>query len=412
VEAPASSRGGGGPASLVQVVMTEVRHRRAVILLAFVAFVSLGLPDGVLGVAWPSIRATFHQPISRIAWLLGAGTCGYLLSSFFSGQIIRARGVGELLVGSCVLASGALAGFALAPAWVALPAFGFIGGLAGGAIDAGINTFAADRFSARIVNWLHAFWGVGATLGPLLITAVLAAHQPWRVGYGILAAGLGVLAVLFTLTRGWWQLGHDSAGDPAPATARVGESLRQLTVVLHAALFLVYAGVESTAGQLLYSLFTEARGIAPPVAGIVVGAYWAALTSGRILFGQVATRVSRRSVVRIGTVLAPCAAGLLLCRDVPVIGMGGAVLLGFALAPIFPTLISLTPQRVGPYFAPQAVGFQVAGAAVGSAVFPGLVGLLARRFSLEVLGVHLLAAALVLLALHELGPWRRPRPPQ
>lgn len=385
--------------------MNNLAHRRAIVVLAFVAFVSLGLPDSVLGVAWPSIRAAFDRPISGIGILLGAGTCGYLLSSFFAGQIMRVWGVGLLLVASGALAGAALAGYGLTPAWICLPPVACMSGLAGGAIDSAINTFAADRFSARIVNWLHAFWGVGATVGPLVMTAVLAAQRPWRMGYLALASVLFVLALLFVLTRHWWVLGHAAEEGGVTPTARMGEALREPAVLLHAVHFFVYTGIESTGGQLLYSLFTEGRGIAPTVAGVVVGAYWAALTTGRIVFGQVAVRVRRETVVRIGLVLAPCAAALVLWAGASFLSLAGAVLLGFGLAPIFPTLISLTPLRVGPYFAPQAVGFQVGAAAVGAALFPGLVGVVARRAGLESIAVYLLVAGVTLLVLHEASRW-------
>src|SRR4029079_17559694 len=140
--------------------MTRARPR-LIIALAFVAFVSLGLPDGVLGVAWPSVRATFNRPVSHLGVLLAASTRGYLFSSFLGGQFVRAVGVGVLLLASSLLVAIALAGISLAPTWRAMVVFAVFGGLGGGAIDAGINAFAASRFSARVVNWLHACWGIG-----------------------------------------------------------------------------------------------------------------------------------------------------------------------------------------------------------------------------------------------------------
>lgn len=382
--------------------MDNGRHHTLVVVLAFVAFVSLGLPDGVLGVAWPSIRTTFQLPISRIGQLLAMGTSGYLLSSFFAGQVIRVLGIGRVLLVSSLLATTALAGFALASVWWLVVGMAFFSGLAGGAIDVGINTFAAARFSARTVNWLHAFWGVGATTGPLLVTAVLAAELSWRAGYAILAGALGLLSVLFLTTLPMWRLGAALPGRHEEKGASLGEALRHPAVWLHATLFFVYAGVESTAGQLLYSLFTESRQINREVAGVVVGAYWAALTAGRIVFGQLATRMRRQVVLRMGMILAPVGVLLVSWRAAPGASFVGAILLGFAIAPVFPTLISVTPRRVGKRFAAHAVGFQIAAAAIGMATLPGLVGLLARRFSLEVLCAELLIASIMLLALHEI----------
>jgi MFS family permease len=376
-----------------------------VVALAFVAFVSLGLPDGLLGVGWASMRAEFGRPLSQLGLLLGAGTAGYLTSSFLAGQLVRAIGVGRVLVASSLLVTAALSGNSLAPAWGWLILFALVGGLGGGAIDAGINTFAASRFSPRIVNWLHAFWGVGASTGPLLMTAMLASHHSWRLGYGVVAGVLGLLSILFIVTHGLWRI--DAAGavatGPAAAerTASIAQSLAQRAVWMQIALFFIYGGIETSAGQLFYTLFTETRGIAPTVAGVTVGGYWAALTAGRILFGQLAATWGHRTILRSGMLLAPAAAVLLAWNPTPGLGLAGAVLLGLGLAPIFPTLISVTPGRVGHFHAAQAVGFQVAAASVGVVVFPSLVGLLARTMGLEILGLYLIAASLLLLAMHE-----------
>jgi fucose permease len=380
---------------------------RILVALAFVAFVSLGLPDCVLGVAWPSIRHTFDRPLSQLGYLLTGGTIGYLCSSFLGGQVVRLFGVGRLLVGSSLLVAISLAGYWLAPAWPLLIASAVVGGLGAGAIDTGINTFAAHRFSPRVVNWLHASWGIGATTGPLLMTAVLAAHLGWRTGYAILAAALLLLAIVFAGTLRLWEDAPDGESTPdAPAhhpTAPVSEALRRPIVWTHALLFFVYAGIESTAGQLLYTLFTESRGFPVTTAGVTIGAYWAALTVGRIVFGQLAAWVGHLTVLRAGMLLAPCAAALIAWNPFPAVSFAGTILLGFALAPVFPTLISVTPERVGRRYAPHAVGFQVAAASIGIAFFPGAVGLLARHLGLESVCAYLVAASLALFALHELA---------
>ena len=380
--------------------MTRGRPR-LIIVLAFVAFVSLGLPDGVLGVAWPSVRATFGRPLSHLGILLASGTGAYLVSSFLGGQFVRAVGVGKLLLASGLMVAVALAGMSLAPSWRAMVVFAAFGGLGGGAIDAGINTFAASRFSARVVNWLHACWGIGATTGPLLMTAVLAPGLPWTVGYEVLAVALALLSVLFLFTLRLWTIEPAAAGDAPARTAGIGEALRRPVVWMQLVLFFVYCGVESTAGQLLYSLLTESRGVPHTAAGLATGGYWASLTAGRVVFGQLTATLGRRMVLRVGLGLAPVAAAMLWANAGTGASIAAAALLGFSLAPVFPTLISITPARVGAYFAPQAVGFQVAAANVGIAVLPGAVGVLARRQGLEIVCVFLLAASVLLFVMEE-----------
>lgn len=376
---------------------------RLIIALAFIAFVSLGLPDGVLGVAWPSVRATFDRPLSHLGILLACGTSGYLLSSFLGGQFVRAVGVGKLLLASSLMVAVALTGISFAPDWPAMVAFAVFGGLGGGAIDAGINTFAASRFSARVVNWLHACWGLGATTGPLLMTAVLARGLSWRMGYEVLAVTLALLSLLFLFTLRMWTIAPAEGAPPVASgrTASVGEAFRRPVVWMQLVLFFVYCGIESTAGQLLYSVFIESRGMAATTAGLATGFYWGSLTAGRVVFGQLAASLSRRAVLRTGLLLAPPAASLVWLDLSDPVTVAGAGLLGFALAPVFPTLISVTPERVGAYYAPQAVGFQVAAGNVGIAALPGLVAVVARRTGLETVAAFLLVGTVVLLVLQE-----------
>jgi fucose permease len=298
--------------------------------------------------------------------------------------------------------AAALGGMSLARSWPVVVGCAVLGGVGGGAVDAGINTFAASRFSARVVNWLHACWGVGASTGPVLMTGVLARGQSWRLGYATVAAAVALLSLLFLFTLGLWRIAPAGAPDaPAPKTATAAEALRRPVVWMQLSLFFLYCGIEATAGQWLYSLLTESRGMRHAAAGLATGGYWASLTAGRIVFGQLAVSVGRGAVLRTGLGLAPVAALLLWSNAGAAASVAGAALLGFALAPVFPTLISITPERVGHYFAPQAVGFQVSAANAGIAVLPGVVGIVARRQGLEVICLFLVAASVVLLVVQE-----------
>jgi fucose permease len=386
-------------------MMKETRRAPSTLLvaLAFIAFISLGLPDGLLGVAWPSIRAEFGRPLNQVGWLLAAGVVGYLTSSFLAGQLVRVLGLGRVLVASSLLVTTALTGYFLSPTWGLVVFFALLGGLGGGAIDAGINTFAASRFSPRVVNWLHAFWGVGASTGPLLMTAVLAGHLDWQIGYGIVAEVLGLLAILFIFTVRFW--GTETPVGPAVAavepTATLSQALARPIVWFQIAIFFIYGGIETSAGTFFYTLLTKARDIDLKVAGVTVGGYWAALTVGRFLFGQLSARWGALAMLRIGLVLACAAAGLFVWNPTPALGLSGAVLLGLGLAPIYPMLISVTPGRVGRFYAPQSIGFQVAAAGFGNVALPYLIATVAEFAGLEVLGVFLVGGSIVLLVIQE-----------
>ncbi len=367
---------------------------------------SLGLPDGVLGVAWPSIRRTFALPISQLGTLLVAAMAGYLVSSFSSGAIVARIGVGRLLLWSSVLMVMSSAGYAVAPVWRAMVAGGVLAGLGAGAIDAGINAWAAARCSPRRVTWLHACYGLGAMLGPLLMTGILTAGLPWRWGYALIGLILSGMAVCFFLTVNLWEVSPSAGGSarevPAERAAGVLETLRRPLVWMNIALFFLYTGLEVTAGQWTYSLLTEARSMSPGVAGIWVGVYWGSLTVGRVASGALTRRVSPLTLLRLSMSVAPMGALLIWSDATRAAGVLGLALLGFSFAPIFPLLISSTPGRLGAAYATHAIGFQVAAAYLGTAAIPGGAGVLAKWYGLEIIGPSLFSTAVALLLLHEL----------
>ena len=185
--------------------------RTPVLVLAYLAFISLGLPDGLLGVGWPSISADFGVATDAVGLLLFVGMAGYLTSSVVAGFTIARVGVGPLLAGSTALASISLAGYALSPGLWLMVGLALFGGLGGGGIDAGLNAYAASEFGPRHMNWLHAFFGLGVAIGPALMTAVLESGESWRLGYGIVATAQAVLALAFVLTvRSWRARARDT----------------------------------------------------------------------------------------------------------------------------------------------------------------------------------------------------------
>jgi fucose permease len=280
-----------------------------------------------------------------------------------------------------------------------------VSGLGSGAIDAGINAHAAQNFSPRAVNWLHACYGLGAMLGPLLMTGVLSAGLAWRWGYGVLAAGLAALTVVFLRTLPLWQTPPAPAAEGgAPAAqgppAGLWTLLRRPAVALNVALFYLYTGLEACAGQWSYSLLTEARGIPMGVAGAGSSLFWGSLMAGRIVFGAAAARTSAPALLRVAMGGLPLAALALYLGGGPAASLAALAALGFACAPVYPLLMALTPGRIGPD-APRSIGLQVAAAYLGAATLPGLAGWLARASSLEVLGPFLLGLSLLVLGLHE-----------
>jgi fucose permease len=385
---------------------TAARPRRAgllILLLAYAGFIGLGLSNSLMGVAWPSIRGTFGQPLDALGIFLIGNTVGYMIASSFSGRLLARMSAGMMLASSCGLAAISLLAAGSAPSWPALVAFGFVAGLSGGAIDGGLNAYAAAHFSPRAMNWLHACFGIGATLGPAIMTGVIVGGLGWRVGYWIGGAVQLALALCFAWTRQIWRdpTPRSAAAEPVRGAA-LAATLRLPMTWLGITLFFAYTGVEIAAGQWIYSLLTESRGVLAALAGAWVSLYWASLTLGRILFGFAVQRVSPTMLLRWCMAGAVLSALLIWVNGAPWLAFAGIALMGLSLAPQFPLLISATPDYLGAAHAANGVGLQVAAASLGGAAIPSLLGVLAAAYSLEVLGPFLLVTTLLMSALFEL----------
>ena len=371
------------------------------VALVFLGFVSIGLPDGLLGVAWPSMRGFFDLPLDALGGLLVMYTGGYLISSFSSGRLLSRLSVGALLTLSCLATGISLVGYALAGHWWIVMALGALAGLGAGAIDAGLNTYAATHFSTRMVNWLHAFYGIGALSGPLLMTGVLDSGHSWQVGYAIVGGGQLVLAASFMLTLHRWNGEHRAEAAPKAEATPILSTLRQPVVGFSAAIFFVYTGIEAAAGAWAFSLLTESRAVSIMTAGTWVSVYWGALTEGRIGSAMLAGRMPTVLLLRTCIVGQATGALLLWLNLSSSTSFLGLAIIGLASAPIFPTMIASTPDRIRQAHLANAVGFQIAAAVMGQSLLPALVGVLARQIGLEVISPALLVAALLLYCLHE-----------
>lgn len=385
---------------------SDTRPALLLIGLSFLAFISLGLPDGLLGVAWPSIAASFDLQLGALGLLPLVFSVGYLSTSINTGRLVRHIGIGGLLFGSSLLVTAGLLAYALAPRFLLVMLGAVLIGAGSGAIDAGLNTYASLRFSPRLINWLHAFYGLGAMAGPLLMTALLSSGFSWRPGYLAVAGLLAAMSICFGFTRQIWGAdmagpGADGGRDAEPPQS-IGAALRRPAVWLSMLIFLLYTGVEVSAGQWSYSLFTAGRAMAPELAGLAVGAYWASLTLGRILFGALAARWPADAILRW------CMAGAALGAIVIWLDLGSGpsiaalTLLGAMFAPIFPLLINLTPQRLGSGLAMHAVGLQVAAANLGSALIPAAIGGLVTLSGIAIVATGLAMLCLAQFLLHEL----------
>jgi fucose permease len=380
-----------------------VTIRKSLLILAYFAFISLGLPDGLLGVGWPSIRSDFGVSTESVGLLLFAATTGYLTSSVAAGFTIARLGVGWLLAGSTAMASTALAGYALSPGLAPMVGFALLAGFGGGAIDSGLNAYAAGAFGPRHMNWLHAFFGLGVAIGPLIMTGVIGAGLSWRWGYGIVATAQAALATAFLLTARSWgdrPIPVPAADHDPEAPARSRQTLAMPTVWLGVLAFGIYVAIEVGAGLWAFLLLTESRGLSDSVAGLCVSGYWASLFVGRVVQGVVAERLGSTRVL-VGSLAGMAVGSLLVAVPAPGwLAVTGLAIIGFAAAPVFPLLTLETADRVGAAHADRAIGMQIAGAGLGGAVIPSGIGVLLSRVGVEALGPALLVLSLLLIGMY------------
>lgn len=367
---------------------------------AFAGFLALGLPDTTFGVAWPSIRHTFGLPLSALGLLLAVYTAAYLVAGATTGTLLRRFGTGRLLAGAALLGAAGLSVAAVAPWWVALLAGVVPIGFCGGLLDAALNAHVALTENSRVLGLLHGAYGVGATVGPLIFTAVLALGGSWRWGYAVAVLVDLVLAGWFWRLRTEWDDRIEAPDDEAEGAAE--RRARDAVVAVSLLLFFVYVGVEATAGQWAYTVLTEGRGMGPAAAGLWVAAYWGALTAGRIAVGLGAVRLDDVRLLAASCTLTLVGVTLFWWNPTLVVGALGLPIAALGMAAIFPTLIGLTPSRVGADRAAHVIGLEVAAAALAGGLLPGLTGVLLDARGLESLGPALVAAAVLLFGLDRL----------
>jgi fucose permease len=361
---------------------------------AFSGFVVLGLPTGMLGIAWPSIRAALDAPLAGLGVLLAAMTLTQFGSSGLSGLVRERFGTIALLLVPTVLAAGGLALFAVAESWPVMIAAAAILGAGLGLLDAAVNMEAALKRGVRFMGALHASWALGATLGPVLIGTVLVATGSWRLGYVVAALAFVALAVATYFARG--DIGTAPEQDDAPV---VTASARR-TIVAGMALLFVYVGIELGAGQWSFTRLTADGALTDTIAGLAVFLYWSALAAGRIglaLFGD-RIRAARLFDLSVGGALVSAVAFWLL--PPPVAALVALPCIGASLSVFVPLLLYLTPRRVGRAAAPRAIGYQVAAGMIGGAVLPAGIGVVMQSSGVSTLGLCLSALALALGGLH------------
>lgn len=359
-------------------------RRRSYLLLAviYLGYISLGLPDGTLGVAWPEIYPELNLPLGLAGTIVMVGTVLTGIAGFSSGWIIGRWRTGPVVMVSGVLTATGLLILSQAQSVLWLYAAAVPLGLGAGAVDAGLNSFVARHYRGRHMTWLHACWGVGATSGPLFIGWALGAGHGWRGGYLMLGCLQLALAVLFLFSLKLWASvsgsspaqSHDGAADRIP-TLGANSFAGWLSPVI----FALYVAVETTIGLWAGTVLVVRRAFAPETAAMCIAGFYGSLTAGRILVGFVVEHWGNRRVVTGGSLLALVGLVAFAFATVVPAAAGALVLIGLGLAPIYPALMHEVPRRFAPAAVQTVIGRQSGGASFGAGFLPALAGWVAQE---------------------------------
>lgn len=372
------------------------------LIIIYVVFISLGLPDGVLGSAWPAIQQALSVPLGWGGFIALVATVMTIISSLATASLVRRLGVGMLLTISTGLTALALLGFSQVSAveWLVLLAIPL--GLGAGAIDSALNNYVANHYKAHHMNWLHAFWGVGATLGPIIFAASLATTGDWHAGYlrlGIVQIGI-VIVLLLSLPL-WGKVRQRkvaSQEDTVLSDVTFALLLKERAVRYSFLAFLLYVGIEVGAGLWLASYLVKVQSVSVETASFWTGVYYGAITVGRILTGFISFKVSSRHMIRAGLIVSLIGVLLLVLHLAPAASLIGIVLIGLGFAPVYPGLIHDTPERFGAKKSAKVMSLQMVGGYIGASTIPPFIGLLSGSMSLSVFA-YIIPLTLLCLAI-------------
>ena len=368
------------------------------LVIIYLSFISLGLPDSLLGSAWPTMVHDLNAPLWGAGLLQMTVSLCTIISSLNSARLIRRFGTGRLTALSGLLTATALLGMSLVPNYAFLLLLSIPLGLGAGAVDAAINNYVALHCEPKHMNWLHCFWGVGTIISPMVMSAVLAAGMRWTVGYrGVSAMQLALSVVLFSTLKLW----QDASAQDGEREAKV-LTVRQVLSLPGAKQgllnFTCYCAVESTFMLWSATYLVMARGMDAARAASMGGLFFIGITAGRGVSGFIAMKLKPRQMVRLGQTLM-AAAGVLLLVPGTAVTLAGILLMGLGCAPVYPNIVQDTPRNYGAENSQAVIGVQMAFAYIGSLFMPTIFGWIASILGYGILPVFALVFTAVMIAL-------------
>lgn len=370
---------------------------KALLVIVYLGFISLGLPDTAFGVTWPFMRLELGSPVTYAGIIAFITTMLSATAAFCSGPVIKRFGSGKLLVFCGFLTGTALMMTSFLSSFWMLVVLAIPLGIGAGSIDSGLNYYVASHYESRHMNWLHGCWGIGATVGPAIVTALIGLGLSWRAGYATLSGIQLTLALLFLYTLPLWTLpGGKITSDSAQQTAEDGNAKKDFRFWTSAFMFFIYGGMEMSMGLWGYQLMVNVHEVNPNTAGFFVSCYWGGLMFGRFLTGFISDRIGNRLLIQTSTAGAVIGGLTLIFCTSQYVALAALVWTGFSLAAFYPSMMHETPHRFDKPTTRTLMGFQSGAGALGFGLYPPLVGLVAARTTFGILPYVVVAHGLLL----------------
>ena len=383
------------------------------ILLAviYMAFISLGLPDSLLGAAWPSMYTEFGVPLSYAGVVSMIIAFGTIVSSLQSDRMTRKLGTGMVTAISVAMTAMALFGFSFSHSFIALCLWAIPYGLGAGSVDASLNNYVALHYESRHMSWLHCMWGVGATLGPYIMGYTLTGGQSWNAGYRYIGIIQVFLTAILLLSLPLWLKRTAVNGGETDADTSVDKksgkalSLREIFSIPGAKevmlCFFCYCALEQTTGLWASSYLNIYRGISPETAARYAALFYIGITIGRAISGFITMKLNDKQMIRMGQVIITIGLVMMLLPFSQNLSLFGLIVIGLGCAPIYPCIIHSTPAHFGADRSQAIIGVQMACAYIGTCLMPPVFGLIANYISVALLPVFLFVFLILMVVMHE-----------
>ena len=377
---------------------------KLLLVIIYIAFISLGLPDAILGSAWTMIHQDLNVPISYagIATMIVSG--GTIISSLFSGKLIKRFGTGKVTTFSVFLTAAGLLGIYFSPSFIWMCLLGIPLGLGAGAVDSALNNFVALHYEAKHMNWLHCFWGIGATSGPFIMSLYLLRENGWRMGYATIGIIQAILVVCLFISLPLWKKFEvkNNKEENLHSDVKVSALLKLPGAKPALISFFCYCSVELTTGLWASSFLVINNGLSAELAAKWVSLYYLGITVGRFLAGFIAIKLDNKQMIRMGQIIALVGALFLIIPMSNNLQLLGLILIGLGCAPIYPAMLHETPNRFGEELSQGIMGIQMATAYVGSTFMPPLFGMISKFSGFGILPYFLLILIIAMLASSEI----------